>query len=399
MTHRLFVCTLGLVCAFGACRGAGRSAAESPEPATAKIPKDQIVLSSEEQKTAQIETQPAAINEAPALLRVSGRIVRADDRTWRVGVRSEGVVMTVHATLGSLVRKGDVLARYHADEVREERAKYRRATGELHRAEAAAAQAKRNYERMETLLRLKAASAMQVEQARQDLLAADTSVESAQVEVERGLDLLENDLRVPAEAKAGDEEADQVPILAPAAGYVLEKSVTPGRTIAPGQDAFVIGDLSEVWMLAAVRQEELAQLHVGQTASVTLPGSSDERVTGKITNLGQEMDPTTRAMAVRIVLGNPGGRLRPEMLVNAEIRVGAATPTLSVPSDAVQQVNGQDVVFVRTTPDRFALRAVRVGRTTDAKTPVLEGLADGEQVVVRGSFVLKSHLLRSTIAE
>jgi cobalt-zinc-cadmium efflux system membrane fusion protein len=387
------------VFALTACRGAGKSETTGSEASAEKIPKDQIVLSAAEQTTAQIETQPAAINEAPALLRVSGRIVRADDRTWRVGVRSEGVVMRVGANLGALVGKGQVLARYHADEVREERAKYRRAAAELRRAEAAAAQATRNYERMETLLGLKAASAMQVEQARQDLLAADTSVKSAQIEVERGRDLLEDDLRVPADPKPGDEEADQVPILSPAAGYVLEKNVTPGRTIAPGQDAFVIGDLSEVWMLAAVRQDELRQLHVGQSVSVTMPGTSDERVTGKITNLGQELDAATRVMAVRIVLANPGGRLRPEMLVNAEIRVGAAKPTLMVPSDAVQQVNGQDAVFVRTKPDRFALRAVRVGRTTDAMTPVLEGLRSGEQVVVRGSFVLKSHLLRSTIAE
>jgi cobalt-zinc-cadmium efflux system membrane fusion protein len=202
---------------------------------------------------------------------------------------------------------------------------------------------------------------------------------------------------VPVEAQPGNEEADQVPILAPAAGYVMEKNVTPGRTIAPGQDAFVIGDLSQVWMLAAVRQEELARLHLGQSVSVTVPGVSDERVIGTITNLGQELDPTTRVMPVRIALRNPGGRLRPEMLINAEITVGPGKPTLAVPSDAIQQINGQDAVFVRTTPDRFVLRAVRVGRTTDAKTPVLEGLAKGEQVVVRGSFVLKSHLLRSTI--
>jgi cobalt-zinc-cadmium efflux system membrane fusion protein len=88
------------------------------------------------------------------------------------------------------------------------------------------------------------------------------------------------------------------------------------------------------------------------------------------------------------------------MLIDAEITVGAGKPALVVPTDAVQQINGQDTVFVRTAPDRFVLRAVRVGRTTNAKTPVLEGLASGEQVVVRGSFVLKSHLLRSTtIAE
>ena len=210
-------------------------------------------------------------------------------------------------------------------------------------------------------------------------------------------DVLEDDLRVPVEPKAGNEDADLVPIYAPAAGYVLERNITPGRTIAPGQDAFVIGDLSQVWMLASVRQDNLGALRVGQEATVTLPGLGDEHFVGKITNLGQELDPTTRAMQVRIVLNNPGQRLHPEMLANAEIPLGQTSSVLTVSSDAVQQINGQDIVFVRTAPDRFVVRPVRVGTTADAKTPILEGLKAGELVVVRGSFVLKSHLLRSTM--
>jgi multidrug efflux pump subunit AcrA (membrane-fusion protein) len=152
-------------------------------------------------------------------------------------------------------------------------------------------------------------------------------------------------------------------------------------------------------MLASVRQDSLGKLRVGQTAMVTLTGLGDDTFEGKITNLGQELDPTTRVMSVRIVLNNRGQRLRPEMLANADIPVGQATAALLIPSDAVQQIDGQDVVFVRTAPDRFTVRAVRVGMTANSKTPVLEGLEAGEQVVVRGSFVLKSHLLRSTMEE
>ena len=146
-----------------------------------------------------------------------------------------------------------------------------------------------------------------------------------------------------------------------------------------------------------MRQDNLGQLRVGQPVTVTLTGLGDQRFEGKITNLGQELDPTTRVMQVRIVLNNPGQRLRPEMLANAEIPIGETASVLSIPSDAIQQINGQDVVFVRTAPDRFIVRPVRVGPTSDTKTPVLEGLKAGEQVVVHGSFTLKSHLLRSTM--
>ncbi len=102
-------------------------------------------------------------------------------------------------------------------------------------------------------------------------------------------------------------------------------------------------------------------------------------------------------MQVRIELANTNSRLRPEMLANADIPVGGRKPLLMVPSDAIQQVNGQDVVFVRTAPDRFAVRLVRVGETASGKTPVLEGIKPGEQVAIRGSFILKSQLLKSTL--
>jgi membrane fusion protein, heavy metal efflux system len=388
--------TLGIAaCGGGASAPAGDK--DGTKPLEAKTPRDQVVLSAEEQATGKIETQLAETSDAPVLLRVSGRIARADDRTWRVGVWTNGLVRSVSVNLGEAVRKDQVLARYHADEVREERAKYRTAVSELQRLEAAATLAKRNYDRAQTLLELKAASVLQVDQARQDQVAANAAVTNARIEVERTTKVLEDELRVPAEPKSGSEDADLVPIFAPAAGYVLEKSITPGQTIAPGQDAFVIGDLSQVWMLASVRQDNLDALRVGQQAAVTLPGLGDAHFAGKITNLGQELDPRTRVMQVRIVLNNPDHRLRPEMLANAEIPLGQASPVLTVSSDAVQQINGQDIVFVRTAPDRFAVRPVRVGTTADGRTPILEGLKAGEQVVWRGSFVLKSHLLRSTM--
>jgi cobalt-zinc-cadmium efflux system membrane fusion protein len=150
-------------------------------------------------------------------------------------------------------------------------------------------------------------------------------------------------------------------------------------------------------MFAAVRQEDLDKLRVGRGAFVTLPGSEGLRFPGRITNLGQQFDPETRVMQVRIELNNTANRLRPEMLANAEIPVGGGKPALLVPSDAVQQVNGQDVVFVQSARDRFVARPVSVGETSGGKTPILEGIKAGDQIVVRGSFILKSQLLKSTL--
>ena len=177
----------------------------------------------------------------------------------------------------------------------------------------------------------------------------------------------------------------------------MEKNITPGKTVDRTHDTFVIGDLSTVWMLASIRAEDLATLRTGQMTSVTLPGDAVFRASGRITNLGQRFDPETRLMQIRIELNNPNNRLRPEMLAVAEIPSGAARPRVTAPSDAIQQINGQDVVFVKTSADHFVVRPVRTGETSGGRTPLLEGINAGDQIVVHGSFVLKSRLLKSTL--
>jgi multidrug efflux pump subunit AcrA (membrane-fusion protein) len=132
---------------------------------------------------------------------------------------------------------------------------------------------------------------------------------------------------------------------------------------------------------------------------ISVPGVATQQFAGRIANLGQQLDPQTRTMQVRIVVSNPGNQLRPEMLATAEIPIGAQRSTVVVPSDAIQQIDAEDVVFVRTAPDRFAVRAVRIGESNNGQTPILEGLKAGDPVVVRGSFVLKSQLLKATLEE
>jgi cobalt-zinc-cadmium efflux system membrane fusion protein len=373
---------------------------ESPAaPKETKADKEEIVLSHQQQASARIETQEVSISREPEMLRVKGRIALDDDQISRVGVRTLGSVMRVFANLGDHVKKGQILARYHADEVRDSRAQYRATLSELDRAKAAVAQAQRSLNRAQRLLELKAGSVQQVEQAQQDLVGAQSVQKKAEIEVDRGRDLLEDDLKVPADPPPNrqDETEDEVPIIAPGDGYVIEKNVTPGKTVELSSVTFVIGDLSKVWMLAAVRQDDLGKLRQGQSAFVTLPGQDGVRLVGRLTNLGQEFDPKTRVMQVRIELANTNNRLRPEMLANAEFPIGAGKPVLLVPSDAVQQVNGVDVVFIRSAVDRFTARPVHVGETADGKTPILEGINAGDVIAVRGSFILKSQLLKSIL--
>ena len=401
-TALVFLVTTLWFVAAGCGNGGSSVSGANPQKdaATESSHKDEVTLTASEQATVKLRTETVALEDTPEIVRLAGRIALADNRNWHVGVRTEGAVAQVNAGLGDRVKKGEVLAYYHADQVHELRAQYQSATANLNRAQAGAALAQRNYDRMQTLLSLKAASAMQVDQSRQDLVSAQSELQSAKAGVERARELLETDLHVAAEPSPGSKSptVDEIPIIAPANGYVIEKNISPGKSVSPGGgDTFVIGDLSEVWMLASARSDQIGLLRAGQSARVSVAGIPGKQFLGKITNLGQEFDPTTRVVQARIVLENPNNYLRPEMLANAEISIGSGKPSILVASDAIQQINGQDAVFVRTAAERFAVRAVRIGMTVNGKTPVLDGLKPGEEIVVAGSFVLKSQLLRSSM--
>lgn len=391
----------GLIAVLSACSSAGKAAnaeeSKANDQETAKRNPTEVVITVSEQSGI-IEVQAAELSNEPNVIRAPGKVTLSDRGTWRVGVRTDGMVMLVNVGLGDYVRKDQVLARYHADEVRDTRAQYRTALSERERAEAAVAQAQRNYDRAKTLLDLKAGSAQQVEMARQDLERAQAEVRKADIEIDRTKDLLEDDLRVPANPPAGsDETADLVPIRAPEAGYIIQKNVTPGKTIDRNTETFVIGDLTHLWVIASINEKDIAEMHAGQRAMVFITGFPNDHFTGKLANLGEEFDPVTRAMRVRIDLNNPGIRLRPEMLASVQIEARGSKPQLTIPLDAVQQVNDQDVVFTKKSDDRFEVRPVRISEPVNGRVVVMDGLKPGDMVVTRGAFVVKSQLLKSSL--
>src|SRR5436190_1324266 len=399
---KLFMLLSAVVLILSGCKGLGK--ADAPEeaktnPEVVKKAPTEIVIPVSQQGGV-IEVASAALSNQPALIQSPGKIALNERETWRVGVRTGGMIMVLNVGLGDHVEKDQLLARYHADEVRDTRALYRKAVAEVNHAQTLVAQAKRNYERAQRSLELKVGTVLQVENARQDIVNAEAEVREAEIEVDRTKDLLEDDLRVPADPPPGsDETADLVPIRAPASGYIIQKNVTLGKTIDETTDTFVIADLSRVWMIASVSEADIAQIRAGQRVTVTVNGFPNEHFVGKIATLGEAFDPVTRSMQVRIELPNPSIRLRPEMLAMAQIEAGVSKPQLVVPADAVQQVNEQDVVFVKKAEDRFEVKAVRISEPVNGRVTVLEGLMAGENVVIRGSFIVKSELLKASLVE
>jgi len=398
----VFVLAAALVAGCGSQEAASEStvAAAAVEPPEAGV----VHIDPDLQKEVGIAVERVERRALPEVIRATGRITINENRTWRVGAVTEGRIVQLFAREGDMVERGQILARMHSHDIHEARAEYRRAVAELDRLKANVAYARSVRDRTKRLYELKAASLQQLEQAEAELNNAETALAHGEVELIRTRTHLESFLGVPADVpenyRHDDENIyDLVPIAAPAGGTLLKRLITTGTVVAPSQELFVITDLSTLWMIAAVSEEHLSKLRLGMPVRIYVQAYPGRAFRGKLTKLGTELDPTTRTIMARVEVPNEEGLLKPEMYATAELELTDTREALFLPEVAVQEVDGAPTVFVRTAPDRFEPRQVTVAPASGGNVEVLSGLRPGEEVAVEGGFLLKSQLLKSTLAE
>jgi Cu(I)/Ag(I) efflux system membrane fusion protein len=180
-----------------------------------------------------------------------------------------------------------------------------------------------------------------------------------------------------------------MPIRAPISGYVARKNALAGTYVQPGAELFQIVDLSKVWVLADVYENEASRVRVGQKARLALGALPGETFTGRVQFVYPAVNAETRTLQVRIELRNPGLKLRPGMYGDVEVEL-PAVEGLAVPSEAVVDTGELQYVFVARDAGRLEPRVVRVGLLDGDRIQVLDGLAEGERVVANGNFLVDS---------
>ncbi|MBL8232484.1 MAG: efflux RND transporter periplasmic adaptor subunit [Bryobacterales bacterium] len=376
-------------------------------PAAAKPEREAgvVVLAAQQQQQANLRMEVVESRSVPLSIEAGGRITINENRMWSVGSVVEGRVIRVNVSPGDVVKTEQRIASMHSHDIHEVRADYRRAKAELVRAQSQLAFVQKQRDRIGRLYQLKAASLEQVEHADTELKNSQAAVSNAETDLERHRIHIVEFLQLPVEEhedhKTGDtfHEEDLIPVKSPATGTVIRRNVTPGSVAKPGDELFAISDLSIVWMIAAVQEEHLGVLRAGMPVQVQTQAFRDRTFRGRITKIGEQLDPATRTIQVRVELGNPAGLLKPEMYATAVIQAGGTTSAIHISQSAIQQVNGQSVVFVQRDGDHFEVRAIQTGRPMDDRVEVLHGLQSGDRVVTQGSYLLKSQLLKASLAE
>ncbi len=331
---------------------------------------------------AHIITQKAVKELLSATLSLPGEVVADPDKSARVASPVAGRITQVRFKEGEVVKKGEVLATVRIPELGKVRS--------AHAATASKAQAaKANSERLRALLQKGLAS-------KQEQLTAQAEASALDVEARA----FAEQLKAMGTGEGGD--SPELALRAPVSGVVLMRDAVVGQPITVDHVVASIADLDEVWFLARVFEKDLGHLKQGASAEVVLNAYPNERFTGVIEQLGLQIDPVARTVTARIRLTNRNGLLRIGLFGTARIAIDEAsvkTPVLVLPVNALIEVGGKEVIFVKHPDGDFELHEVVQGASALGKVEILSGLREGEEVVIEGAYTLKSAVMRSVISE
>src|SRR5215467_6361282 len=346
----------------------------------------EIVLSPEAVSRAGIKTAPAEAAVSQVTVQLPGTVTADAYREVKVVSLVGGIVTKVHVELGASVKRGTPLATLFSPELAEAQTKYlsMRAMLEadhhkLQRTRELVAIGALSRQDLEAITALHASHETEVAAARQRLLLLGLS--RAQVEGLTHPNQIVSDVTVPA----------------PSAGVITGRSVNLGQVVSMGQELFVVTDLSQVWVIGDLYEQDFQTVHVGVEATLTTPAYPALTLRGRVTYIDPRVDPQTRTAKVRVEVSNAEGRLRLGMYVTLTFTTSDEAQTVVIPRSAVQTIGARQVVFVPA-PDeegKFLARTVQLGPLRGDRIAIRSGVQPGEVVVTEGSFFLRAEMLRN----
>ena len=184
-------------------------------------------------------------------------------------------------------------------------------------------------------------------------------------------------------------------VKSPIDGVITDRKSTAGELVTKDTQIYTISDPTDLWVLAEIKERDIAAVKNGQDASFSVLAYPEETFRGKVVRIGNRVEDQSRTVETRIEVNNADGRLKPGMFADVEI-VTTVTEGALVISDKALQTNGEEaIVFVALDAMKFEKRVVKLGMEQHGRVQVLEGVKAGEKIVTDGSFILKSEMLKS----
>ena len=393
MIEARWASVVGALCALSALCACGRS--EAPAAGAASAPRQHeqrvVTLPPDSPQLKQIRVEPVQLADMPTdELVAPARVIPNPNRISRLLPQVQGRVTRVMAQLGDRVEQGQPLVEVDSPDADAAISTFLQSQAAERQAQATLTKAKADLARATDLFEYKAIAEKELLSARNDLTQATEGLETARAALEQARRKLE----LLGLKPQGSRQA--VFVRAPLSGKIIEVNVAPGEyrgavsshsdtTTAP---LMTIADLSTVWVLAEVPEPSVRLIHVGEPVSISFVSLPDETFTGKVTRIGDVLDPQTRTLKVQVELPNLQGRLRPEMFGSLRL-LGPKRMVPVVPPTAIIQEYGHALVFVEQRPGQFERRQISTGVRVGAVIAVLSGVQAGDRVITDGAVLLK----------
>ncbi|HKP01310.1 MAG TPA: efflux RND transporter periplasmic adaptor subunit [Nitrospiraceae bacterium] len=370
---------------FVGCERTPDQASETPKAVVAERP-GLLHLTSEELARTTIQIAPVARGQLLVPRDFTATVQPNQNELADVTTLIRGRVVKVYVDVGQDVKKDDVLAMLHSTDLGVAEGAYLKAVARLNEAELAYRRAKDLYEQKVVSLA--------------ELQRREATMKTARAEVRE----MQNRLELFGVPKQEVERLDRqqtikadVPLSAPFDGRVIMRNITRGEVVETDQKLFTVADLSDLWVVGNVPEKDVQFIRKDQKVDVMVSAYPHAIVPGTITYVGDVLDPATRTMRLRVTVLNPGRLLKPEMFAIVRVFLSSSSEVLTVPLEAVQNGPTGKVVFVQRGMNDFEVRPVNLGQELGEVVTVLEGVSVGEQIVTKGSFVLRSELERHKI--
>lgn len=342
-----------------------------------------VRVNGEAPETFGIRSETAGPGQIDVYLTFPAEIALNSDRTAQIVPRLTGIVSEVRKNIGDVVSAGEVMAVIESRELAEAKAKFLAALSRMDLAQT-------NFTRYESLWQKEVVPEKQ-------FLEMKNALEEAQIEVRSARQKLIA-MGLPAGyvkdiPNHSDESLTRYEILAPFDGVVISKRITLGEMRKEDHEAFVISDLSSVWVNLNVSQKDSTHIKEGQ-AVVVSTGNGIPDSEGRVAYLEPVVGDKTRSAVARVVLLNSERKWRPGLFVKAKVTVDSKEASIAVPKNAIQSIEGKSVVFVQE-GERFEPRLVKIGRSNGSHVEIVSGLKTGDRYASKQTFLLKAELGKS----
>lgn len=317
-----------------------------------------VKISADKVQKLGVKTESVAVRSLTRTVRAVGSLQADERRLYTVAPKFDGWIQKLYVnTTGAAVRRGQPLMDVYSPDLVSAQQEYLIAWRGL----------------------------QSVKDAPDDVQARMRELQESALQRLRNWDISSEELqRLQSEGKT----RQYVTLRSQANGVVLEKPSIEGKRFMAGDVLYQIADLSAIWLVADVFEQDLALVHPGQTVAITVDAYPDKAFQGKVTFIYPTVTAETRTAKVRIELPNPGGALKPAMYAHVEVSAGQGAKALTVPDSAVLDTGTRQLVLVRRGEGAFEPRTIKTGMHTDGYLEVREGLKPGESVVVSANFLI-----------